>query len=145
MYRRFGWPSMWSEMDRLQREMNRLFDRTAGQRVRMAPSFPAINIWASEDQQVLTAEVPGFDPDEIEVKVIGDVLTISGQRGPEEHPADVRYHRRERGYGSFTRSIELSYQVDAGKVEATFKNGIIEIDLPRAEEDKPRKIAVKSA
>lgn len=145
MYRRLGWPSMWSEMDRLQREMNRLFDRTAGQRAQMAASFPAINIWASEDRQVLTAEVPGFDPDEIEVKVIGDVLTISGRREPEEHPADVRYHRQERGYGSFTRSVELPYQVDAGKVEATFKNGIIEIELPRAEEDKPRKITVKSA
>ncbi len=144
MYRRYRWPSMWGEMDRLQREMNRLFERTTGRRARMAASFPAMNVWASEDQQVLTAEVPGFDPDEIEVKVIGDVLTISGRREPEEHPADVHYHRRERGYGSFTRSIELPYQVDAGKVEATFKNGIIEIQLPRAEEDKPRKITVKS-
>jgi HSP20 family protein len=132
-------------MDRLQREMNRLFERRWGGRRRMASAYPAMNIWANEDEQIVTAELPGFDPEEIDISVVGDVLTISGKRELEEHPGDVRYHRRERGHGSFTRSVELPYLVDAVRVDATFKNGLIQISLPRAEQDKPKKIAVKSA
>jgi len=149
MYRRYRVPSMWREMDRLQREMNRLFEDYSPMRVRNAPTYPALNVWSNEEGLLVIAEVPGVSPDDIEVNVIGETLILSGVRKPEELPDGLkegaRYHRQERGYGNFTRSIQLPFPVDVSKVEAAFRNGVLTVSLPRAEEDKPLKIAVKSA
>lgn len=144
MYRRYRMPTLWREMERLQNEMNRLFDAyfPAWQRT---PSYPALNIWSNKDGLLITAEVPGVGPEDMDIQVAGDTLTLSGQRKPEQPEGNVRYHRQERGFGSFHRAIQLPYTIDASKVEATFRNGILQINLPRAEEDKPRKIAVKTA
>jgi HSP20 family protein len=131
-------------MDRMQREMNRLFDTYYPVRLRTAPSFPAMNVWSSEEGLILTAEVPGIRPEDIDVSVIGETLNLTGARKPEELKEGTRYHRQERGYGKFSRTIQLPFPVDVNKVEATFKNGLLHISLPRAEADKPRKIAVKS-
>lgn len=132
-------------MDRMQREMNRLFDTYYPVRLRTAPSFPAMNVWSSEEGLILTAEVPGIRPEDIDVSVVGETLNLTGARKPEELKEGTRYHRQERGYGKFSRTIQLPFPVDVNKVEATFKNGLLHISLPRAEADKPRKIAVKSA
>jgi HSP20 family protein len=132
-------------MDRLQREMNRLFDDNYPARLRRAPGYPAMNVWANDEGLLITAEVPGVKPEEIDVNVVGDTLTLSGVRTPDELDEDSRYHRQERGYGNFTRTIQLPFPVDVGEVEAAFKNGVLNISLPRAEEDKPKKIAVKAA
>lgn len=145
MYRRYRVPFVWREMDRLQREMNRLFDDYAPSRLRRAAGYPAMNVWTNEEGLVITAEVPGVKPDDIDVNVVGDTLTLSGVRKPDELDESSRYHRQERGYGNFSRTIQLPYLVDVGKVEAAFKNGVLNITLPRAEEDKPKKIAVKAA
>lgn len=142
--RRFRQPSIWREMDRLQREMNRLFDTSLSGTARTTSRFPAMNVWASEDAQIVTAEVPGMNPKDIDVKVSGDMMTIEGTRQAEEYLEDVRYHRRERGSGEFKRTIQLPFPVDSDKVEARFKNGVITISLPRAEADKPKRITVKS-
>jgi len=131
-------------MDRMQREMNRLFDTYYPVRLRTAPSFPAMNVWSSEEGLILTAEVPGIRPEDIDVSVVGETLNLTGARKPEELKEGTRYHRQERGYGKFSRTIQLPFPVDVNKVEATFKNGLLHISLPRAEADKPRKIAVKS-
>ena len=145
MYRR-NVPNMWEEMERLQREMNRLYRTSRGSRLHSAPSFPAMNIWANEEGQIITAEIPGVEPDDLDVSVTGEVLTLSGTRKPEQMGEnEVRYHRQERGYGRFKRSIQLPYPVQADKIEASFKNGVLKVSLPRAEEDKPKKITVKSA
>ena len=144
MYRRFQRPSIWQEMDQLQREMNRLFDSTSKGRVFNSPTYPAINIWMNEDGQVISAEMPGVHPDDIDIDVTGDALSISGDRKPDEVVKEAHYHRRERSYGSFSRTIQLPFMVDTNKVEASFKNGILLINLPRAEADKPKKIAIKS-
>lgn len=143
MYRRYRVPSVWREMDRLQHEMNRLFEDFTPARTRRAPSFPAMNIWANEDGLTITAEVPGVKPEDIDISVVGDTLTLSGERKPDELKEGARYHRQERGYGSFARSIQLPFLVNIGKVDATFHNGVLNVVLPRAEEDKPRKITVK--
>jgi HSP20 family protein len=135
---------MWREMDRLQKEMNRLFDNYAPMR-RSAPGYPAMNVWANENGALVTAEVPGVRPEDIDVSVVGETLTLSGMRSPEEMNEDARYHRQERSYGKFTRSLQLPFAVDVNKIEATFKNGVLNVELPRAESDKPRKISVKSA
>jgi HSP20 family protein len=131
-------------MDQLQREMNRLMDSPFGRRTFSAPSFPAINIWTSEDGQVITAELPGFDPKDIDIDVSADKLTLSGERKREDMKEDARYHRQERSYGKFVRSIQLPFMVDTGKVDAKMKDGVLEIALQRAEADKPKKITVKS-
>ncbi len=144
MYRRFRVPSIWREMEQLQREMNRLLESPLGRRSFITPSFPAINIWTNEDGQIITAEMPGFNPDDIEINVSADTLTLSGERQPEDLGEDVRYHRRERDYGKFSRSIQLPFMVDTNKVDANFTDGILRIALNRAEADKPKKIAVKS-
>lgn len=144
MYQRFRKPSIWQEMDQLQREMNRLFDSTGRGGVVSAPSYPAINIWMNDDGQFITAEMPGVHPEDINIDVNADALSISGERKPDEVAKDAIYHRRERGYGSFSRTIQLPFMVDTNKVEANFKNGILMISLPRAEADKPKKITVKS-
>jgi HSP20 family protein len=145
MYRRFRTPSAWQELDRLQREMNRLFDNYSGERQRMAPGYPALNVWTGTDSAVMTAELPGVDPESIDISIVGETLTLSGQRPQEELPENARYHRQERGYGRFTRAFQLPFLVDANGVEARFEKGVLEISLPRAEADKPKKITVKAA
>ncbi|MDD2696219.1 MAG: Hsp20/alpha crystallin family protein, partial [Anaerolineales bacterium] len=87
---------------------------------------------------------PGVAPIDIDVSVVNDTLTLSGERAPDAAEAGAQYHRSERGFGKFSRSLQLPYGVDANKVEATFKNGLLRITLPRKEEDKPRKVKVKS-
>lgn len=144
MYRRYSIRPVWREMDRLQREMNRLFDTYTPTRQRPAPGYPAMNIWANEEGLSLTAEVPGVRSEDIDISVVGETLTLTGERKPDELKEGARYHRQERGYGRFTRSIQLPFPVNVNKVEATFRNGILNVNLPRAEQDKPKKIAVKS-
>jgi len=132
----YGFGNIW----RLQDEMNRLFDERFGSSSR----FPAMNVWAGQDDVVVEAEVPGMEPKDVEITVTGSTLTISGQRQPETVKENEVYHRRERRYGAFSRSLELPYSVDADKVKAVFRNGVLRVTLPRAEEDKPRKISVKA-
>jgi HSP20 family protein len=145
MYRRYRFPTPYREADRLQREMNRLFDEYYPNRIRRAPTYPAMNIWSSDEGLCITAEVPGVGNEDIDISVVGDTLTLTGTRKPDEIDENTRFHRQERGYGSFARSIQLPFLVNVNKVDATFHNGVLSIILPRAEEDKPRKIAVKSA
>ena len=138
-------PSIWREMDQLQHEMNRLFATADRQQVFNAPGFPLVNIWANEDGQFISAELPGFSAEDINIDATADTLTISGSRKMDDSDESTRYHRNERGYGEFKRSIQLPFMIDTGSVNASFKNGILAIHLERAEADKPRKIAVKSA
>ena len=93
---------------------------------------------------MITAEIPGVDPETLDISVTGETITLSGERQLEKVGEDVRYHRRERGSGQFKRSIQLPFPVEVDKIEATFRNGVLNVSLPRAEEDKPRKIDVKS-
>jgi HSP20 family protein len=141
-YRRYRAPSVWQEVERLQREMNQLMDSFSPRRSRQAPSFPAMNLWVNDEGIIVTAEVPGIKPEDIDISVVNDLLTISGERVAEQVGEEVRYHRRERGCGKFARSIQLPFAVDANKVEASFENGVITINLPRKEEEKPKKIKV---
>ncbi len=145
MYRRYRIPSAWREVDRLQREMNRLFESYTPGRTRPAPGYPALNLWSSEEGLKVTAEMPGVNSDDLDVSVVGETLTLTGVRKPDQLPEEARYHRQERGFGKFSRSIQLPYAVDVKKVEALFKDGVLQISLPRAEETKPRKISVKVA
>jgi HSP20 family protein len=137
--------STWREMERLRREMNRLFagmPTSAGGAA--APGYPAMNVWTNEDGAILTAELPGVNADDIDVAVEGDTLTLSGNRQPDELPEGTTYHRRERDHGRFSRVFRLPSPIDSGKVQAAFEKGVLRVTLPRPESDKPRKITIKA-
>ena len=145
MYRRYRTPSIWREMDRLQQDMNRLFGDMTVKRMRQAPTFPAINIWAAEESAKVTAELPGVSKDDLDINVTGDTLTLSGVRSQDDLPEGAHYHRQERRFGEFSRSVQLPYTVDINKVKAVFKNGVLSVELPRVEAEKPKKITVKAS
>lgn len=137
--------SHWQEMERLRREMNRLFDRTSTVSERRASrGYPSLNLWTGEDGVVVTAELPGLDPENIDISVEGDTLILSGDRQLEALQEGGTYHRRERRHGKFDRAIQLPCQVESDRVEAVFEKGVLHISLPRAEEEKPKKIAIKA-
>jgi len=105
--------------------------------------FPAVNLWEDDEAIRAEAELPGLNMNDIEVLVVGDELTIKGRRTSPENK-DFTYHRRERGTGEFSRTLTLPYPVNADRVEATLKNGVMTLILPKAETARPRKITVKS-
>ena len=144
MYKRYRLPGIWREMDQLQQDMNRLFEDAVGKRTIGSPTYPAINLWANGEGQLIKAEMPGLDADDFQVDVTADTLTISGNRKDKTVSENSRYHRHERGSGEFMRTIQLPFMVDTESVNATIKNGLLTIKLQRAEADKPKKIAVKS-
>ncbi len=144
LYRRVNYPSVWNEMERFQREFNRLFDDAFSGYDRPAPDFPAMNIWTNDEAAVITAEVPGVDPDNLNISIINQNLTLTGERTLDKVGENAEYHRQERGYGKFSRSIELPFMVDANSVEARLEKGVLQIHLPRAEAEKPKKITVKT-
>jgi HSP20 family protein len=102
---------------------------------------PAVNVWESEDAVMVESEVPGLKSDQLDISVIGDELTLKIDR-PEEPEEGVTYHRRERPVGAFTRIIELPSDVDANRVQAELRDGVLRITLPKAETARPRKISV---
>ena len=134
-------PDPFALMRRLQQDMQRSWQPApaAGGRV-----FPAVNIWQGTDSTAVTAELPGVDPADIDIQVKEDLLTISGER---KAPAEDgrTWHRRERSHGRFSRVVRLPYRVDPDKVDARFENGVLQIELHRPDEDKPRRIEIKAA
>jgi HSP20 family protein len=110
------------------------------------PWSPAVDIYETENELVLHADLPDVKLDEIDVRVENQTLTIKGERKFEKNESARGYHRIERNYGTFTRSFTLPTSVDAEKVAAEFKNGVLTVTLPKKEAAKPRqvKIAVKS-
>jgi HSP20 family protein len=144
IYRRRSAPSLWEELEKMQYELNRLFDSATIKPSGSIVDFPAINVWTkSNSGQVVVAEIPGINIEDLDINVVGETLTISGTRPAPEENEEVRYHRQERGYGNFTRSIQLSYAIEVDRVEATYENGILKVWLPRSDADKPRKIMIK--
>lgn len=139
---RSGWSwDPWREMQRFEQEVGSLL--TGVNRSRAA-SFPPINVFASEDDVIITSELPGIDPADVDLSVKGDVLTMKGNRKPQELEEGQTWHRRERGSGSFYRNVQLPFNVDSSKVEADYTRGVLKITLPRAEAEKPKKITVKT-
>lgn len=142
MYPYFHSPSsIFQRMDRLQREMNRVFDQALEGRSNLA-AYPAVNIYAAENVLVLHAELPGFQAENLDISINGETLTLSGERFADNVPEEAQYHRQERGVGKFSRTIKLPYTIEADQVQAELKNGLLTLTLPRAKADLPRKIAV---
>jgi HSP20 family protein len=104
---------------------------------------PAVDLFEEKDDIVVKAELPGMDKDNIEVKLSDSTLTIKGEKKKEEEVKEENYYRSERTHGSFVRNVELPKAVHADKVKATFKNGILEVRIPKTEEAKAKEIKVK--
>lgn len=108
------------------------------------PWAPAIEVIEKEDRYVVKAEIPGAKQEDIEVSVVGDTLTIKGEKEAETEVNEEDYHLRECTYGSFYRSIGLPSNVNAQKIEASFDDGVLEVTVPKAGEVKPKKVSVSA-
>jgi HSP20 family protein len=130
----------------MQREMNRLFSSLAGRGAQPFRSdvFPHVIVSEDADNLYVRTELPGMLPDEIEISVEGDTVTLRGERKLQV-AENVNYHRREREAGRFRRIFSLPVRVNADAVTALFKDGVLKITLPKAEEAKPKQIQIKSA
>lgn len=106
--------------------------------------MPAIDVFEKGDKFVVKAELPGMKEEDIDVSVVGDTLTIKGEKKTETEVKEEDYYRCERSYGSFFRSIPLPSTVDADKIEANYEGGVLEVSLPKAAEVKPKKVTVSA-
>ncbi len=109
-----------------------------------ALGMPAVDMYQTDDDVVVKATVPGMKPEEIQISVTGDTLTIKGETQEETDNKEKAYHIRERRWGSFERTITLPTAVRSDKAQAEFENGVLSITLPKAEDVKPKTISVKA-
>ena len=143
------------DLSRWERDMERMMGDFFGRRMRpwwperwlrtepMEIGVPAVDLYEEKDEIVVKAELPGIDKDGIEVNLSDHHLIIKGEKKKEEEVKEENYYRSERSYGSFLRALELPTDVHADKVKASFKNGILEVRLPKTEEAKAKEIKVK--
>lgn len=134
------------DMSKTLDEMDRIFDavnRPLGLRSVPRGTFPAINMYDEGESTMLVAELPGVNPDALDLTVLGDTVTLKGKRENEYKDTD-RYYRKERVSGEFTRTLTLPDPVDPDSVKATYHNGVLKVTLSKAEAAKAKKITIKS-
>ena len=129
--------------------MDRLFEDSfirprAGWVVPNGAETLAVDIYETDDAIVVKSAIPGVKPEDLDVNITGDTLTIKGETKAEEEVKEEHYIHRERRYGSFCRSLSIPTQIVANKVEAEFENGVLTLTLPKAEEARPKTIKVKA-
>lgn len=130
----------------LRDEMNRLFSRTVGDGVGSGSAWtPAVDIFDVEDAIVLKAELPGLETEDIDIEIDDNVLTLKGERRFQETVDEGRFYRLERSYGHFQRSVTLPQGVKSDEISADFDNGVLTVRVPKADEVKPRKIAIAAS
>jgi HSP20 family protein len=134
------------DLDSLQGDMNRLFDRFFEGRGANGGSvrrwIPAMDLVETGDSLVLRADLPGMKEDDVEIEIKDGVLTISGERKSESEEKGEGFHRVERAFGRFSRSLSLPDGVDADRIAAAFNDGVLEIKVPKPEETQPTKVAI---
>lgn len=143
---------LFKEMDQLHREIDGLFNGYNRGRL-FGPAFepglglrhyPKINLRDDDENVYVEALLPGVDPDKIEMNILGNTLTLAGERAAADFGDEkCTWHRRERGIGKFIRTIELPVEIVADKVKAECRNGLLRVTMPKAAEAKPKKISVK--
>jgi HSP20 family protein len=138
----------WTGMGSLKHEMDRVFDRFLEGKWDEIPALgewaPNMDISETKDSLVAKVEVPGLDPKDIQISLQENLLTIKGEKRQEKEEKDEHYHRVERAYGVFTRSVRLPVAVDASKVTASFKNGLLTVTLPKTPSARGTTIPVKA-
>ena len=139
-YKPFG------ELASLREEMDKIWNRFFGEWPTMEPFrgewSPSVDVSETKDALLVKAEVPGMNAKDIDISLSNDVLTIRGKKEQEKEQKEENYHRIERSYGSFTRSIRLPREVQSDKIKASYMNGVLTINLPKSGEGKEIKIKV---
>jgi HSP20 family protein len=130
------------DMTQVQNQFNRLVDQVWSGR--QESWLPAVDVFDTKDSVVLKAELAGMDPDEIQIEVEDNVLTIKGERKFEETVDEERYYRVERRFGSFQRNLALPQGVKPEDISAAYEDGILTVTVPKVEEEKPKRIEVKA-
>jgi HSP20 family protein len=136
------------EFERMRRDMDRFWDSflEAGLRMKTEDGgewLPSLDVAETKNELVVKAEVPGMDPKNIDISLSDGVLTIKGEKKEEKEEKEADYHLVERNYGVFTRMIPLPSEVQSDKINASYKNGILKITLPKSEEAKKKEIKIK--
>lgn len=142
----WGFGGAFEELERMRRQFDEVFGRSGERspyRLAGAGVFPLINLTEDKENYFVRAELPGLSAAEINISVTGRNLSISGERKIPTEEENVRYHRRERDAGTFSRIIALPGEVDADKVAASHVNGILTVVIPKAEAAKPKQITVR--
>jgi len=137
------------DMVSLREAMDRLFEESfVRPRSWLAPTEGmatlALDLFESEDDVTVRASIPGVKPEDIDISITGDVLTIKGETSEEKEEKTGNYRLRERRYGAFQRSVSLPTLIDTSKATAEFENGVLTLTLPKVEEVKPKSIKIKA-
>ena len=141
--RREAWDPFES-LTEIHNEMDRLFGRSLRSQTGLEGVFsPAIDVAVEKDNVIIKADLPGLTRDDVSVTLQENYLTIKGEKKQETEKKETNYFLSERVHGSFTRVIELPVAVDAARIEARFKDGVLQVTLPKTEEAKPKQIEVK--
>ena len=149
LFRRAG-ASLGEHMSDLQHQIDRLFEDFSGRWTAGngdAKFWPALDVTETPDAVDVTAELPGIDPKDVDITVVGDTLTIKGEKKTEREIKEKDYCHAERSYGSFVRSVDLPFEIDAAKVEANYDKGVLKVHVikPAGAKKEVKKIAVKAA
>ncbi len=150
IYRRmFGMPtwnvrSPFNELERIRQQMDNLFNRVpdTGMPSLHAGVFPSINLTEDQETYHIRAELPGISAEDLDIQATGNNLSISGERKIEAENDSVRYHRREREAGKFSRAISLPGDIDPDGVSASLADGVLKVSVPKAEKAKPKQITI---
>ena len=139
--------SSFDDLERMRQQMDRLMESFPGQRSqeRSAGVFPLVNLTEDRNHFYLRAELPGVKSEDLEIQAERNAISLAGARKVDAEGGDVKYHRREREAGTFSRVIGLPGEIDPDKVAANLANGILTITIPKAEVAKPKQINVRSA
>lgn len=135
------------EIMSIRNTMDRLFDSVlSGTTLTWQPTVwdLALDVAENEDEYVVKASIPGINPDDLEITFSNNTLTIKGEVKEDKELEQAHYHLRERRYGSFARSVTLPAGIEADKIEAIYEAGVLKLRLPKAEEVRPKKIAIKT-
>ncbi|VAX38674.1 hypothetical protein MNBD_PLANCTO02-3053 [hydrothermal vent metagenome] len=140
----YRWGATWDVLHDLEREVDRLLlgAEFSFPGIRLGRQFPAVNFYETETEYILTAELPGMVAEDLELTIAAGILTLKGQREIPESISEERFRRQERFHGSWQRSISLPGQVQEEILTASFKEGVLEIHLPKVEKTEPRQIHV---
>lgn len=132
------------EMMTLREAMDHLFDDAFTRPIGSRNGAPAIDLYQTNDSVVVKAALPGIKPDEVQLSVSGDVLTLKGEFHNDNEVKEATYHLQEQHYGSFERSVLLPTEVDSEKAKAEFENGVLTVTIPKAEQVRPKTITIKA-
>ncbi len=140
--------TIWRPFQDLKKEMDRLWQEFFGksylpERWEVVEWAPAVDVSETEDEVIVKADLPGVKPEEIEINLVDNVLTIKGEKKRETEEKKENYYRVERYYGSFMRAIQLPSEVDVEKVKAQYKDGVLKVTLPKKPEAKKKLIKVE--